>query len=405
MITRALLLTCLFALTATTVARANDWYRWRGPNDDGISTETGWQSKWPDDGPKRLWKVSVGTGFSSMSVSHGKLYTMGNDGENTDTIYCFDTVTGAPVWKHSYPCEVDPKYYEGGPSATPTVDADRVYAISRKGDLFCLDAAKGTVIWSTNVNRDLGFEIPTWGFAGSALVDEDRLILDVGSAGLALNKNTGAVIWQSDKSAPGYSTPVPFDFHGQPAIAINDSASVQVVNRVDGKPIWSFLWKTFYNVNAADPIISGEKMFISSGYGHGSVLLDISKTKPSVIWQTENFRNHINSSVLWKGFLYGVDDVSNSRYELKCVDWNTGEVKWAEPSFGKGSLIIADGKIIGLGGKGELMVVDPTPDGFKPISRVQVLGGKCWTTPVLSNGRIYCRNAKGDLVCLDVSAQ
>jgi outer membrane protein assembly factor BamB len=277
--------------------------------------------------------------------------------------------------------------------------------LSRKGDLFCLDAAKGSVIWTKNVHTDFGAEIPTWGFAGSPLVEGDLLILDVGSAGLGLNKKTGEVVWHSGTSVPGYSSPLIFNRNGERLVAISASATVEAFKPADGKSVWSFPWQTMYDMNAADPVISDGKMFISSGYDHGCALVDISQDKPTVIWQSKNLRTHINSAILWQGYLYGVDDVSNSKYELKCLDWKTGEVKWAEPKFGKGSLIIADGKIIGLGDKGELMVAEASPSGFKPISHAQVLGGKCWTMPVLANGRIYCRNAKGDLICLDVSGE
>lgn len=397
-----LLLVCsLFAL----VSQASDWYRWRGPDLNGISTETGWQAQWPAEGPKQLWKASVGMGFSSMTISQGRVYTTGNDGDATDTVWCFDAATGVQIWKHPYPCPLDPKFYEGGTSCTPTVDGDRVYTISRKGDLFCFDAAKGTVIWSRNVANDPGDEIPTWGFAGSPLVQGDLLILNVGSAGLGLNKKTGAIVWQSGKDSCGYSSPVPFDMGGKHLVAFAAMQTIEALDPASGKSAWSFPWKTEYDVNAADPIISDGKMFVSSGYGHGGALVDISHGKPKQIWLNKEFRNHINSSVLWQGYLYGVDDVNSQRYELKCVSWDTGEIKWSEPKFGKGSLMIADGKIIGLSDKGMLYVIDPTPTGFKPISQAQVLGGKCWTTPVLSNGRIYCRNAKGNLVCLDVSGK
>jgi outer membrane protein assembly factor BamB len=398
-------LLCALCLFSTAAARAVDWYRFRGPDLDGISTETGWQTQWPQEGPRRLWKASVGTGFSSVSVSHGRLYTMGNDGVSTDTVFCFDATTGAVIWKHSYPCPLDPHFYEGGTSATPTVDDDRVYTLSRKGDVFCLDAAKGAVLWKTNVAAGLGQEIPTWGFAGSALVEGDLVIFNVGSHGTAFNKKTGKLAWTSPKGSSGYSTPVPFDWHGQRCLAIMGLATLEVVNSATGKSLWRYPWKTDYDVNAPDPIIEGNKMFISSGYGHGAALLDISGDKPSLVWQNPDFRNHINTSVLWKGFLYGVDDVNKSTYELKCVDWKTGDIKWAERSFGKGSLMMADGKIIGLSDKGVLMIIDPTPEHFKPIVQAQVLGGKCWTVPVLSNGRIYCRNSRGDLVCLDVGAK
>lgn len=397
----------LLSISSTLVVttHANDWYRWRGPDLNGISTETGWQAQWPADGPKQVWKASVGMGFSSVTVSHGKLYTQGNDGDATDFISCLDAATGAQIWKHSYPCPLDPKYYEGGTSSTPTVDGDRVFTISRKGNLFCLDAATGKVVWFKNVATDLGNEIPTWGFAGSPFIEGDLLILNVGDAGLALNKKTGEPVWQSGHGASGYSTPVPFNSGADHLVVMALSQSVAAINPANGKVAWSFPWKTEYDVNAADQIISNGKMFISSGYGHGAAMLDISHGKPTVIWENKEFRNHINSSVLWQGNLYGVDDVSNSRYELKCVDWETGRIKWSEPKFGKGSLIIADGKIIGLSDKGVLYVAEPTPAAFKPISHAQVIGGKCWTTPVLANGRIYCRNSKGDLVCLDVSVK
>ncbi|MDB6124308.1 MAG: qgdA [Pedosphaera sp.] len=384
---------------STAQARAEDWYRWRGPDLNGISKETGWQKNWPTEGPKQLWKASVGMGFSSVSVSKGHVYAMGNQ-KDTDTVYCFDAATGESVWKHTYPCALDPKYYEGGPSSTPAVDGDRVYTMSKKGDLFCLDAAKGKVVWSKNVHDELGAEIPTWGFAGSALIEGDLVILNVGEAGTAFDKKTGKLVWTSGKGVCGYSTPVAFNQGKDRCVALAAAQSVLAVKVADGKKVWSYPWKTQYDVNAADPIISEGKMFISSGYGHGGALVDISKETPTKIWENKNMKNHFASSVLWKGHLYGVDE-----NELKCMVWDTGEVKWGEKKFGKGSLMLADGKIIGLSDKGELMVADAVPAEFKPISRAQVLGGKCWSVPVLSNGKIYCRNAKGDLVCLDVSGK
>src|SRR5512137_1748508 len=183
-----------------------DWYRWRGPDLNGISTETGWQAEWPAEGPKQLWKASVGTGFASFSVSRGRVYTMGNT-NNTDSTFCLDARTGKVVWHHSYPCPLDPNSFEGGPCATPTVADGRVYTFSRKGDLFCLDAAKGTVIWTKQLNQELGLEIPRWGCASSALVEGNLVVQNMGSAGVALDRKSGKVVWASAKSAGAYSTP------------------------------------------------------------------------------------------------------------------------------------------------------------------------------------------------------
>lgn len=386
-------LASLFQFTAGAI----DWYRWRGPDLDGISKETGWQTKWPAEGPKTLWKAAVGIGFSSFSVAHGRVYTMGN-ADSTDTVFCFDAATGQQIWKHAYPCPLDAKYYEGGTHGTPTVDGDRVFTLSKRGQLFCLDAAKGAVVWSKNLTEELGVKIPTWGFASSALVAGDLLLVDVGSAGTALDKRTGQVVWTNGKDVAGYSTPQPFGAGDTVAIfAARDLIAVQVK---DGRELWRYPWKTDYDINPAQPVFDGDRVFISSGYNHGCALVKLAAGKPSLVWENKNMRNHFNSCILWKGFLYGFDEG-----QLRCLAFDTGEVKWSEQSVGKGALALADGRLIVMSEKGELLVADAMPDGFKPISRAQVLSGKCWTTPVLSNGRIYCRNASGNVVCVDVSGK
>lgn len=395
----ALRLTILSGIAFTLAAHADDWYRWRGPNADGISKETGWSNQWPAEGPKQLWKAKVGVGFASFAVSQGRVYITGNT-KDTDTIFCFDANTGAEVWKYSYAAKLDPKYYEGGTSATPTVDGDRVYTFSKRGVVHCLDAAKGTVVWTKNLAEELKAKMPTWGFAGSVFIAGDLAILNIGTAGAALDKKTGKVVWSSGEDESGYSTPVPFDAGGERAVLLAVKQSVVALRVKDGKELWSYPWKTEYDVNAADPIVSGSKVFVSSGYNHGGALLDVTGGQPKLVWENKNMRNQFNSSVLWQGHLYGVDE-----NQLRCLVFDTGEVKWTEKSVGKGSLMLADGKLIVLSDKGELMVAEASPAGFKPLARSQVLGGKCWTTPVLANGKIYCRNAAGDVVCVNVGGK
>lgn len=385
-------------------ALAADWPRWRGPDGNGISKETGWLAKWPAAGPRRLWTVKVGIGFASFSVANGRVFTTGNK-DDTDTIFCFDANTGRQLWKHSYAEKLDPKYYEGGTSATPTVDSDRVYSLSKAGLLFCLDAAKGTVIWSKNVTKELKAKLPTWGFAGSVFIEENVALLNVGSASAALDKKTGKVIWSSGPEEAGYSTPVTFDLRGERCVALAGKEDIITVRFKDGKELWRHPWKTGYDVNAADPIVTGEHMFISSGYGHGCALLDPSATPPKVVWENKNLRSHLSPAVLIDGHLYGSDDdCYRPEATFRCVELKTGQVKWTEKT-GFVSLMAADGKLIALTARGELLAAEATPEAFKPISRAQVLGGKCWTTPVLANGKIYCRNAAGDVVCLDASAK
>jgi outer membrane protein assembly factor BamB len=390
-------------LAAAAPLRANDWPNWRGPNHNGISTETGWLAQWPADGPPRLWKTSVGVGFSSVTVCKGRAYTMGNQ-KDADTVFCLDAETGKVIWKQSYPSPADPLYYEGGTSATPTVEGDHVFTLSRKGNLFCFAAADGKIVWSKNIANELGFEIPQWGFASSALIEGNLLLLNVGSFGAAFDKSSGKLIWTTGTAKSGYSTPLPCSLGGKPAIILMTSAGAASVDMATGAKLWQYPWKANYDLNIAEPVLAGNLLFISSAYADSDALLQINGDSASVVWKNTNLRNQFNSSVLVDGFLYGCDGLPTAHPDasLRCVDLKNGSVKWTFPDLGGGALMVADGKIIALSDKGELFTAAVSPQSFTPISRAQVLGGRCWTVPVLANGRIYCRNAKGDLVCLDV---
>jgi outer membrane protein assembly factor BamB len=378
---------------------AADWPNFRGPNHDGISRETGWTTTWPAEGPKTLWKAKVGLGFAGIVVADGKAYTTGN-AQNQDTVFCFDANTGKEIWKHTYAAPLDAKYYEGGTSASPTVDGNRVYTVSKRGLIHCLNTADGKVIWSKNLQEELGAKLPEWGFAGSVFISGELALLNIGSAGTALDKATGKVVWKSGTDESGYSTPFPIKVGGEAAVLMTLKEHVAAIGIKDGKEFWRFPWKTQYDVNAADPILSGNLVFISSGYNRGAGVFDISSTPPKNIWENKNMRNHMASSVLWEGHLYGVDE-----NQLRCVEFATGEVKWTDRVSGKGALSMADGKLLVLSERGELIVAPPSPTEFKPIARAQVIGGKCWTAPTLANGKIYVRTGPGDVVCLDVSGK
>lgn len=394
-----LLATC--ALLGATIGNVTgeDWPCWRGPNLNGVSAEKGWQSAWPQGGPKRLWRVDVSTGFSSLAVSQGRLYTMGNQG-NQDTVHCLDAETGKSLWTHSYPCPIDSNNYEGGPNATPTVDGNRVYSLSKCAQLFCLEAATGKVVWSNDLMQQLRLAKPQWGFASSPLVLGNLVILNAGTAGTAVDKNTGKVVWSNGKGAAGYATPVPYTEANRQCVAIFGAKALLAVDAATGRGLWSFPWETSYDVNSADPIVSGNQFFISSGYDRGCALVQTQGGRAAKGWENKSMKNHFNPGVLVGGYIYGIDGQAGNGAALSCLDPKTGQVKWSQPGIGSGALIAADGKLIVLGNRGELLVAEATPAGFKPLSRAQVLGGKCWTAPVLANGRIYCRNARGDLICL-----
>ena len=383
-------------------ARAGDWPRWRGPNLDGISQETGWVANWPQEGPKKLWEADLGVGYSSFSVAQGRVYTMGNRNQ-MDVVWCLDAETGKVHWQHEYPCSPkDPNGYLGT-RCTPTVDGDRVYSVSRDGQFFCLDAAKGTVVWSKKFKQDFGAKPPTWGYSGSPLIEKDWVLYEVGASNaavVAFDKKTGAVVWQNGKSPAGYSSLTPFDVDGERLLAVFPAAHFVVVRMKDGSEVGRIPWKTSYGVNAATPVIAGSQIFISSGYGFGCALLSVDGSGLKEVWRNKAMRNHVNSCVLWQGYLYGFDES-----DLKCLELKSGEVKWANNDFGKGSLNLAGGRLIIYSQSGKLVTADPSPSGFKAISSAQILDGKdTWAVPVLANGRIYCRSLD-KAACVDVKGK
>lgn len=397
----ALVLALALGLTAASPAWAGDWPRWRGPDLDGISKETGWAASFPAEGPKVQWTAEVGLGFASISVASGKAYTTGHASE-TDTVYCLDAETGKVVWKHSYAHPLDDKYYEGGTSATPTVEGGRVYTLSKRGHLHVLDAQSGAVVWTRNVAEDIGAKMPTWGYASSVVLDGDMAIVNVGTHGLAVDRNNGKVLWKTGSGEAGYATAVPFTQNGQKLYLIFAAKELVAVRAATGQKVWSHKWETSYDVNAAYPVVCGpDRIFIASGYNTGGAMLDVSGATPKVVWQNKNIRSHFNPAILVGKHLYAIDgDVGKG--QLRCVDAATGASAWAFKDPNHGAILVADGKLIVIGEKGELMIGDVSPSGFKPTSRAQVSGGKFWTVPVLAHGLLYVRNSEGRVTCLNL---
>lgn len=396
---RLLSLFTLCAILFPSVASADDWPQYRGPSLTGISTETDWSHDWGDAGPKRLWKQNVGVGLSGIVISDGRAYTIGN-ADDIDTVFCFDAATGKPIWKHDYEAATDPNEFDGGPTSTPTVNADHVFTISRGGEVYCFGKATGEVIWRVSAVELADVRTPGWGFAGSPLVIGDLLLLNVGDTGMALKKATGALAWSSGDKDAGYSSMVPTKVGGTNAVVFGSSRSYVCVDTQAGKLIWRQRWLTTFGCNAADPILSGDNIFISSGYNRGSALLKHAADAPEVIWKNKDLQSQISSPVLIDGFLYGIHGDIDVGAELRCLELATGEVCWSGPKFKGGGLSAAGKRLVVLTGDGELLIVKANPKQSEILARHQVIQGKCWTPPVLSGGRIYCRSTDGEIVCL-----
>lgn len=396
----------LLIVLMSVCAVADDWPNWRGPQHNGISYEVNWGGDWATCEPNVLWERQVGTGFSSIAVAEGQLYTMGNSnlvvGRETiahDVVYCLNANSGEILWTHAYPAVLAPNSYEGGPSATPTIANSKVYTLSKQGMAYCLDANDGEVLWQRDLVANYGVRAPTWGFAGSPYVDGDLVIYNAGTHGLALYSADGTLAWLTGTGKPGYSTPVPFDFEGQHYLVLMGEKTFAAVHARTGQVLWEHPWVTRYNANIPDPIVDSNLVFVSTGYQEGSALFDVATGQVRELWFQKNMQTWLNSSVLWQGYLYGPNDNGKA---LTCVERSTGKIIWSQGGFGNGSVTLADGKLIILSQGGELSIAEASSASYRQLCKGRILTGKCWSVPVLANGKIYARNATGKLVCVDV---
>lgn len=384
---------------AVLTARADDWPQFRGPARDGISQETGWFKTGVT--AKVVWEAQVGAGYSGPAIKDGRFYTMGHQ-QGSDTVYCFGAATGKKLWDYAYACESG-SY--AGPRCTPTIDGTHVLVVSRKGQLLCLDAIKGGLVWQRDLAKEMGLKVPGWGISGSPLVVGDLVVVNAGARGLAVDKTTGATKWDSGVDGTGYASPVLRTLPGgRTELVVFAAKGVVGVEPTTGKRLWEHPWSTSYDVNAADPLVWGEKVLISSGYGRGATLLTVAGDQPKVEWENKNLASHFSSPVMAGGFLYGVSG-NTGKGDVRCLDVASGTTKWTSKEAGFGSLMLAGGKLIVLSEKGRLMVAEAVPDAWHELWGQQVLDGVCWTMPVLSRGLIYCRNDKGHVVCLDLKGK
>jgi len=319
-------------------------------------------------------------------------------------VWCLDAETGEQVWKQSYTSK--PGSYPG-PRTTPTVDGDVLFTLSRHGELFCLGTADGAVKWSKDLREEhgVGNEPNKWGLACSPVVVEDKVVLDLGKV-LALNKTSGELAFAMGEDAPGFSSPVVFEHGGDRLVTSFNGFGLVLYSLTSRKAVARFEWPAKWNANTLTPVAADGRVFISSGYGRGCALLQLGEKGLTPVYRNETMSSECQTPVLHKGHLYGVTGVQGRKGELLCLDFATGEVKWKREGLRVGGgVMVADGKIVHMEDKGQLVVAEASPEGYKELARATVLDSYCWTPPVLANGRIYCRNSKGKVVCLDVKGE
>jgi outer membrane protein assembly factor BamB len=390
-------------------AAGDDWPRWRGPAGNGISAESDWDPAALDPSARILWKANVGMGHSAVAVRGGLLYAMGNRqvtsgphaGEHEDVVYCLDAETGREVWHYAYPCKdgQDP-----GPGSSPALDGELLYTFGREGQLIAFNASDGSIRWRRDVAAGAA---PSWGFAGSPLIEGDMVLLDAGKSGYAVDKHTGKIIWASELEECGFSTPAVFSLGEQRLAAIAARSKVYVIDIASGDQLWSHECQA---IN--DPIAVGNRLLLS-GAGRAAELVQLGADEPEVIWSQRGLLGHYANPVIIGDYVFGIGRARRT-YHLQCADLRTGELKWSKEIGEWGALIAAAGKLIVIDDFGKLLIVDAVPDAYRLISSAKVLEMAdntgvdnrrqchCWTAPALADGLVYVRNTYGELACVDL---
>jgi outer membrane protein assembly factor BamB len=397
----------LLALGALTLCGA-DWPHFLGPNRDGTSPEKGLRRAWPKGGPPVVWSKPVGEGFSGPVIADGRLILFHRvDGE--EIVACLDAGTGKERWKHSYPTAYEDDFGKGnGPRATPVIAGGRVYTLGAEGRLTCLELASGNKVWDRALLKEYQVPRSFFGVGTTPLVEGKRVLVNVGGkkAGIvALDADTGKEVWRATDDGASYSSPVAATFDGQRYAIFLTRQGVVLLDPINGAVRYQKRWRARINasVNAASPLVVGDLVFFSASYDTGALLLRVRQGKVEEVWSNdESMSNHYNTCVPHEGHLYGYHGRQEEGAALRCVELKSGKVRWEQKRFGCGSTVVADGLLVTLTERGELVLAEATPEAYREKARARVFDAPPCRAPLaLAEGRLYGRDG-GRLVCWNV---
>jgi outer membrane protein assembly factor BamB len=384
-------------------AVSEDWSQWRGPERDGFSPLKLASAPWSPEGPRRIWIVPGGPGHSGLAVAGDRVFTLVQMGEE-ETALCLDAASGRKIWSIAWAAKFSDASSGTGPRATPTVVDGRVYVLGSTGKFHCLGADSGKILWSHSLPDEFRCT-RAYGYSCSPLVNGARVVVLTGSAGdgsiAAFDGKDGRRLWTAGTEAGGYSSPLAATLAGAPQILGMTGESVFAVAPEDGRILWTYPWTTWCGINVATPIVTGNYVFVSSGYGKGCALLEIQRDPNGAfralpVYEHNRMRNQFSTSVLYRDAVYGFDEEL-----LVCMELRSGKIRWKERGYGKGSVVGADGRLLVLGDSGRLALVEATPDAYRELASCTVSKTRCWTSPSLARGRLFIRDQES-IQCFSV---
>ncbi len=381
------------------------WTDFRGPGRAGRYDEQPVLTEWPPAGPPRLWRQPCGGGYASFVVAEGLAFTLEQRWEQ-EVVAAYELDTGREVWTHRYDAWFREWMGGDGPRATPVYHAGLVFSLGATGELCCLSARTGSLLWRKNVLTETGARNLRWGLAASPVVVGEAVIV-VGGEGtqeqmlVAFDQLTGRRLWTALSDKPTYASPLLAELAGRAQLVLVTASRVLGFDPERRRVLWEVPWQVAYDASCALPVlVDTNRLFVSAGYGTGGLLLEIAgppgQPRVQTLWRNRNLKTKFNPAVYWQDHLYGLDEGV-----LTCVNARTGERVWRGARYGYGQVLLARGHLLVLGGEGELALVEATSTGFREKARVQALHGKTWNLPALAHGRLLLRNAT-EMTCFDL---
>jgi len=383
-------------------ALAGDWPQHLGPARNGLYADKDFA--WASGGLRTLWQREVGAGFAAPSVAGGRLYLFHRSG-GKEVVEAIDAKSGKTAWSSEYVTNYRDDFgFDDGPRAAPTVFTSTIFTHGAEGTLTAT-SFDGKRLWQRNTMKDFGTPKGYFGAACSPVVFEGKVLLGVGGAGsgvVAFDAGSGKNVWQALDDEAGYSSPVVAPLNGQPRAIFFTRTGLAVLDPSNGKVMAQMRWRSrsAASVNAATPIVSGNQIFLTSSYGTGAVLFDVSSGQPKPVWQNDDSMScHYGTPVLKDGFLYGYHGRQETGAELRCVEWKTGKVKWANDKFGAGSIVLVGNRLLLVREQGQVVLAEANPAGFKGVAAHKAFESTVRAYPAVAGGALFIRSEKR-LVCL-----
>jgi outer membrane protein assembly factor BamB len=381
------------------------WPAFRGAARDGRYAHS-IRTDWPADGLPLLWHQPIGGGYASFVVADDTLFTI-EQRRNQEVVTAYDPDTGRERWSHGWEAFFQETMGGDGPRATPTWHDGRLFALGAAGELRSLNAATGSQMWRTDILTDAGATNLTWAMSASPLiVDGLVVVLPGGGNGrsvAAYDAQTGDIVWTALSDVQGYTAPMLVELAGVRQILVVTAERAAGLRVDDGTLLWEFPWVTSSGPpNISLPVVvGGNRVFLSAGYGHGGALFEVTgsggRLSTRELWRTTRMKNRFSTSVLYEGYLYGLDESI-----LACLDAETGELAWKGGRYGHGQVLLADGHLVVLTERGDLVLVRATPEGHEEVARFDAISGKTWNPPTIADGRLYVRNTT-EMAAFDIA--